>query len=63
MEHGWVNTSMLWCDSGCSVPGAKMAVPSHPDMSLARLALQGRPWMLGSTCRPGQAGAPPAAAV
>lgn len=49
MEHGWVNTSVLRCDSGCSVPGAKIAVPSHPDMSLAGLALQGSPWVLGST--------------
>lgn len=63
MEHGWVNTSLLWCDSGCSVTGAKMAVPSHPDLSLAGLTLQGCPWVLGSTCRAGQAGAPAAAAV
>lgn len=63
MEHGWVNTSLLWCDSGCSVTGAKMAVPSHPDLSLAALTLQGCPWVLGSTCRAGQAGAPAAAAV
>lgn len=63
MEHGWVNTSVLWSGSGCSVPGTKMTVPSHTAMSLAGLALQGSPWVLGSTCRPGQAGAPPAAAV